>query len=223
VTKSTAERLLEKAAKNGSATAAVELARVEARKAREKRKPNATQVRAELREAKRQATSTSRSTSLVGPDHPQGYTERLLAYLLRPPAEPDVAEEAWLAAAEAEYAAACAAYAWPDDRSPAEVAAQEQMDAEQRGVQAWQKQLFAANGQPPGGSMTQLDPDSGRRRSAAQQEERAARAVWQGRAARAEELQKVHPPEPFPGPPTPIGSPRRSAARQKPTTEPQED
>ena len=114
MTTSTAERLLKRAAENGSATAAVELARVQARKDREKRKPNATQIRAELRDAKRQATSHSRDVSIVGPDQREGYAERLLAYLLRPPADRDLAEEAWLEAAEAEYKAACDAFDWPE-------------------------------------------------------------------------------------------------------------
>jgi hypothetical protein len=135
VTKSTAERLLEKAAKNGSATAAVELARVRARKDREKRKPNITQLRAQDRDAKRQATSTSRSTSIVGPDTPEGYAERVLASLLGVDPDPELTAQV-----DAEREALRAAYAAePDylDRSPAEVARQKAMDEQMRDVADW--------------------------------------------------------------------------------------
>ena len=81
MTISTTERLLRKAAEGGSAAAAVELARREARKDREKRKPNLTQLRAQDRDELRKATSQSRATSVIGPPQKPGYAERVLEWL----------------------------------------------------------------------------------------------------------------------------------------------
>ena len=136
--KSKAERLLEERAET-SATAAVQLDRLHARRERAKAKPNITQLRAQDRDAQRQATSTSRSTSIVGPEQRDDYAERALAWLMLSDEEQAVnpAEGVWLDAAGEEYRQACEAFPWPDDRSPAEVAAQEQMDAGQRDVAAW--------------------------------------------------------------------------------------
>ena len=200
-------RILRRLAEAGDADAAGKLA-LHARRAKRESK---TQAKRDAVEAQRNATKVSRATSIVGPEQRDNYTERALAWLMLSDEEQaaNPAEGTWLDAVGEEYRQACEAFPWPDDRSPAEVAAQEQMDAGQRDVAAWFQRGAAR-------------PDAGRRRSAQEQQERAARAVLQERAARAEG-QPVHPPEPASGPPTPIGSPRRSAARQKPTTEPQED
>jgi hypothetical protein len=110
--KSKAELLLERAAERGSATAAVELSRMHARAERAKRGLNPTQTRAAERDAKKQATAVSRARNVIGPEHREGYAARMLANLLDD--DPDPAEAAWLADAEAEYAAAYAVFPWPD-------------------------------------------------------------------------------------------------------------
>jgi hypothetical protein len=147
VTKSTSERLLEERAKAGSAIAAVELARVLARKDREHRKPNLTQVRAEIRDAAREATSVSRAKTVLGPDTPEGFAERTLAWLLDDDPSPE-----FTAQVDAEHEALRAAQlAEPDhlDRSPAEIARQAAQDAQQRDVQAWMRAELFTNNPPP--------------------------------------------------------------------------
>jgi hypothetical protein len=79
--KTKAELLLERAAEAGSAVAAVQLDRMHARRERERRKPNLTQVRAADRDAKRKAMSDSRSIRLDGPDLPAGGAKRVLDWL----------------------------------------------------------------------------------------------------------------------------------------------
>ena len=123
-------RILKRLAEAGDANAAAKLA-LHARRAK---RENKTQAKRDANEAQRNATKVSRSTSTTGPEFRPGYSERLLAYLLRPPVERDLVEEAWLDVCEDEYRAACDAFDWPDARSPAEVAAQNRMDAQLRAM-----------------------------------------------------------------------------------------
>jgi len=114
--KTKAELLLERAAEAGSATAAVQLDRMHARRDRERRKPTLTELRAQDRDERREAQSTARGTAVIGPDHREGYAERLLAWMSA--VDPDVEEGRWLSQAEDEYRAACAAFDWPEHTIP---------------------------------------------------------------------------------------------------------
>lgn len=146
MTKSRTQTLLEEAAERGSAVAAVQLDRRDARREREHRKPNATQVRAQVRDEKREAMAHSRDVSATGPEFREGYAARLLAQLSA--LDPDPVEEAWLNEAQAEYQAACDAFPWPDDRTPRDIQLQEQIDADQREVHEWLRAETNPTGDP---------------------------------------------------------------------------
>src|ERR1039458_4420310 len=85
--KSKVELLLERAAENGSATAAVELSKMHARAERVKRGLNPTEKRAAERDAKKQAQSYSRATAIHGPHEPPDFAQRVLDSLLLDDAE----------------------------------------------------------------------------------------------------------------------------------------
>jgi len=80
--------------------------------------------------------STSRATSIVGPDLAPGMAERTLAHLLLDD-DPDPAETAAVLAAHEQLRREQDAEPDHLDRSPAEISRQEAMNAQMREHQAW--------------------------------------------------------------------------------------
>jgi hypothetical protein len=103
-------RLLRKLAAEGNAAAAAQLVLAERRRKRDQ----ARQAKLDAEAKQRNATSTSRSTSLIGPPQPDGYAERMLRWLMS--GEDEFTPLGARCEREfQEWKAACDVFDWPGD------------------------------------------------------------------------------------------------------------